>query len=88
MKTRINIIITGAGAPGIMGTIFSLKQNGDKHEVFLVGTDINPDVVGMHLCDKFYRIPSPENTEQYLNSLRDICLKEQIVKKRRFQSDG
>ena len=61
-----------------MGTIFSLKQNGDKHEVFLVGTDINPDVVGMHLCDKFYRIPSPENTEQYLNSLRDICLKEQI----------
>ena len=47
MENRpIAVIVTGAGAPGIQGTLYSLKQNYDNRSFHVIGTDINDFVVG------------------------------------------
>ena len=74
----ITVLITGAGAPGIKGTIYSLKKNFDKRKVSVVGTDIKTDVVGKYLCDSFYNIPRPTYINNYLDTLLSICRKEKI----------
>ena len=52
MENRpIAVIVTGAGAPGIQGTLYSLKQNYDNRSFHVIGTDINDFVVGKYLCD-------------------------------------
>ena len=43
---QIAVIVTGAGAPGIQGTLYSLKQNYDNRSFHVIGTDINDFVVG------------------------------------------
>lgn len=54
MENRpIAVIVTGAGAPGIQGTLYSLKQNYDNRSFHVIGTDINDFVVGKYLCDEF-----------------------------------
>ena len=46
MENRpIAVIVTGAGAPGIQGTLYSLKQNYDNRSFHVIGTDINDFVV-------------------------------------------
>lgn len=78
MNKRINVLITGAGAPGIMGTIYSLKNNYDKRKIFIVGTDMKDDVVGSYICDKFYVIPSAKKNNHYIDKLLKICKNENI----------
>ena len=51
------ILITGAGAPGIRGTLYALRQ-GDR-PVYTVGTDVNEWAVGQHLTDAFHPVPPP-----------------------------
>ncbi len=75
---NLKILVTGVGAPGIKGTIYSLKNNFDKRKITIVGTDIKNDVVGKYFCDNFYTIPKPDQTEQYLQSLLEICSIEEI----------
>lgn len=73
----INVLVTGAGAPGIMGTIYSLKKNWDNRRIRIVGVDMNPNAVGKYFCDEFYRVP--EGTSQsFPLALLDICKKEKI----------
>jgi carbamoyl-phosphate synthase large subunit len=74
----LRILITGCGAPGIKGTIYSLKNNIDGRKIDIIGTDVNAKVVGKYLCDKFYRIPKAVDTENYLDSLFNISEKEKI----------
>lgn len=74
----INVLVTGAGAPGIKGTIYSLKNNSDNREVFVIGTDMNEDVVGAHICDKFRVIPPAKKADEYLTSLLNICKKDKV----------
>jgi len=74
----LRILITGAGSPGISGTIYSLKNNFDRRNVFIVGTDKQDNVVGKYLCDKFYEIPPANNSEAYLSRLKQICKNEKI----------
>jgi len=74
---QINILITGAGAPGIAGTIYALKNNPDNVNFRVISTDINDDVVGKFLSDGFYKIPPPESND-YIQVLEDIALKENI----------
>lgn len=69
---RLKIIVTGAGAPGIRGTIYSLKNNYDHRPIEIIGTDVNFDVVGKYLCDNFYTIPKASNKSDYLKALSDI----------------
>jgi carbamoyl-phosphate synthase large subunit len=69
---KLKIIITGAGAPGIGGTIYSLKNNFDNRSIEIIGTDINDNVVGKYLCDNFYTIPKASNKSDYLEALNII----------------
>ena len=73
----ITVLITGSGAPGIQGTIYSLKNNFDKRNIQIIGTDIRVDVVGAYLCDAFYQITRPEKPK-YLEQLLSICAYENV----------
>ena len=50
-RNPIKILITGCGAPGISGTVHSLKNNPNNDKVLIVGTDTNKEAVG-----KFFAI--------------------------------
>lgn len=65
-----NILITGAGAPGIWGTCQSLKGHR------LIGTDIRADVVGKFFCDKVYLVPRPG--KEFVGKIKEIIKKEKI----------
>ena len=78
MNNELRILITGVGAPGIMGTLYSIKKNYDQRKVYLVGTDINENAVGKYLCNSFYVLPVATDAQNYLDSLKNICIKEKI----------
>jgi carbamoyl-phosphate synthase large subunit len=71
------VLITGAGAPGIAGTIYALKENPERKTFRIISTDIDENAVGKYLTDVFYQVPSPEN-EDYLPSLEEIVKSENI----------
>lgn len=73
----ITVLITGAGAPGIKGTLYSLKNNFDKRVIRTIGTDVKENAVGRFLCDKFYKIPYAIDS-LYLDSLLSICKNEKV----------
>jgi len=74
----VRVLITGAGAPGIRGTIYALRHNLDGTHVEVVGTDVNTEVVGRYLVDRFYRVP-PAESDEYVPSLIEVCRKEGIT---------
>ncbi len=78
MLKPLNILITGAGAPGIQGTIYSLKENYDQRKVTIIGTDMKDSVVGRYLTDFFYTTPAAKNEIQYLDRMLGICQKNRI----------
>jgi carbamoyl-phosphate synthase large subunit len=71
-------LITGAGAPGIRGTLYALRNNPEGLPLRLVGVDAEADVVGRFLVDSFYQVPPPEDCT-YLETLAGICKKEAIT---------
>ncbi len=73
----LNILVTGAGAPGIKGTLYSLKNNFDGCKINIIGTDAKEDVIGKYLCDSFYQIPKASEPE-YVIELGSICQNESI----------
>lgn len=77
LKDRLSILVTGAGAPGIRGTIYALRTNSDGIKVRIIGVDGNADVVGQFLLDRFYKVPFPEEAE-YIETLASICEKEDV----------
>jgi len=74
----LRVLVTGCGAPGIKGTIFSLKNNFDGRKVEIIGTDIEDEVVGKYLCDRYYKIPKAADTKNYLKALLSISDKEKV----------
>ncbi|MBV8365601.1 MAG: ATP-grasp domain-containing protein [Candidatus Eremiobacteraeota bacterium] len=72
MERPINVLVTGAGAPGIGGTVFCLRNNPDEQPVNIMGVDTNAEAVGRYLTDSFALVPPPED-DTYLNRLLDIC---------------
>jgi carbamoyl-phosphate synthase large subunit len=64
--------VTGAGAPGVAGTVFSLRENPDRREVVVGGCDTDADAVGRALCDFFFTVPAPED-EAYVSRLLTEC---------------
>ena len=77
MGNITSILITGAGAPGIAGTIYSVKNNPDNNCFNIITVDIKDNVVGKYMSDKFYHVPPPERNE-YIEVLRDIVVKENV----------
>lgn len=76
-KRAVNLIITGAGAPGIRGTIYAVRQNAERRPVRIVGLDTDPCAVGRYLTDAFQTVPAPEDPS-YIDELRRICQAESI----------
>jgi carbamoyl-phosphate synthase large subunit len=75
---RLILLVTGAGAPGIRGTLHALRNNPDGRPVRIIGVDTQAKVVGAFLVDKFYTVPPPESTE-YVESLLRICRQEDVA---------
>jgi carbamoyl-phosphate synthase large subunit len=73
----LKVLITGAGAPGIKGTLYSLKNNFDGRQVNTIGTDARKEVIGKYLCDKFYQIPMASDPK-YIEKLFSVCEKENV----------
>lgn len=71
------VLITGDGAPGIKGTLFSLKKNFNGRKIRTVGTDLRDETVGKHLCDSHYKIPLPSK-DSFIPRLLEICQKENV----------
>jgi len=77
MGNIVTVIITGGGAPGIAGTIYALRNNPENVSFRIITTDINDDVVGTYLSDKFYKVPRPES-EEYIPILQEIVRREKV----------
>ena len=77
MGDIVTVIITGGGAPGIAGTVYALRNNPDGVSFKIITTDINDDVVGKYLADKFYKVSPPESQE-YIPMLQEIVRREEV----------
>ena len=71
------VLVTGAGAPGYVGTFKSLVHNYDKREIKIIATDCKSDVIGKYYCHKFYQIPRATDKD-YMDFLRTICKIEKV----------
>ncbi len=78
MQKKIKLLVTGAGAPGIAGTIFSLRNNYDNRDLHIVTTDSKTDVAGKYISDDFYQILPASQQDLYLESLYNVCRKQNI----------
>lgn len=72
MTAPLTVLLTGAGAPGVAGTIHCLRRNEDGRQVRIVGVDISEDAVGRWLADDFATVPAPEDGT-YLDVLAGHC---------------
>jgi len=52
----ITVLVTASGAPGTAALLRALRMNGER-SLRLVGTDMSPQAVGRHFCDRFYVVP-------------------------------
>lgn len=77
MDNVISVIVTGAGAPGVAGTIYALKNNPDKADIRIITIDIRDDVAGKYISDGFYKVPPPEDSS-YAQIVKEIAAKEGI----------
>lgn len=77
MKSKLHILLTGAGAPGIRGTLYALRTNSDGVGVHVIGTDAQDDVVGKFLVDRFYQVPQADD-RRYVDALLEIARKEDV----------
>ena len=71
----MKVLVTGVGAPGIRGTLYSIRKA--FPDVKIIGVDIKKDVVGKWFVDKFYQIAEPEYLS-YIYELQKICEKEKV----------
>jgi len=68
----MNILLTGVGCPGIVGTLKALRHNPSKERVFIFGIDMDHNAVGRLMCDTFQRVSCPERAD-YIHILQRIC---------------
>jgi len=73
----ITVLVTGAGAPGLPGTVYSLRKNPDQRPVRIIGVDTQNEVAGRFLVDKFYPVPPPEDPA-YVPAMLEICRGESV----------
>ena len=77
-KVKINVLITGAGAPGISGTIYSLRNNQDNRKFNIITTDSRSEVVGRYLSDEFFVIPPASDSDKYFKAILKLCQEKKI----------
>ena len=72
----MNLLLTSCGCPGASTLIRYLrKAYGD--ELRIIGADMQDNVVGQILTDKFYTVPSG-NDDNYIDEILDIVEREEI----------
>jgi carbamoyl-phosphate synthase large subunit len=71
---KINVLMTGAGAPGAAGILKCLFQNPDIH---VTAADANPDAVGRRLAADFVPIPFAHNND-FIDVLLSACRERNI----------
>lgn len=64
------ILVTGAGAPGIRGTLYALRDG--LAGARAVGVDVSDEAVGRWLCDAFEAVPPPEDAG-YVDAMLAVC---------------
>src|SRR5664279_5605203 len=71
---EINVIMTGAGAPGARGTEYAMREGARRQGVRLriIGIDLNPTVAARGFCDTTRVVPSPKSLD-YASELAAIC---------------
>jgi carbamoyl-phosphate synthase large subunit len=75
---KVNILLTGVGAPGTWGTIMSLQKLIDYDvSIKIIGTDIQENPIGKYFVNQCYTLPEPENNT-YISELLNIVDKEDI----------
>ena len=73
-ERNINVLMTGAGAPGAAGILKCLFQNPNIH---VTAADANPDAVGRWLTDDFVTIPFAHK-ENFIETLLSVCREKDI----------
>lgn len=76
LKEHVNVLITGAGAPGAPGVIRSLKKSKD-FDIRLIGVDASNNAVGFSMVDQNYRVPKAGDSN-FIESVFEICKKEKV----------
>jgi carbamoyl-phosphate synthase large subunit len=73
-ESGINVLMTGAGAPGAAGILKCLHQNPAIH---ITAADANPDAVGRRLANGFVTIPFAKD-DQFVDKVLAICREKNI----------
>lgn len=73
----LTVLVTGAGAPGIVGTIYALKNNPDNVPIRIVAVDMRKEVVGKYLADAFHMVPAAQDPN-FTPSLLEIVQRESV----------
>ena len=71
---KINILMTGGGAPGAAGILKCLQQNKSFH---IIAADANPGAVGRYLNNNFETIPLAADTS-FADTILSLCRKRNI----------
>lgn len=77
MRQVITVLVTGGGAPGIVGTLYALRNNPDETRVRIVTCDMREDVIGKYLADAFYTVPSAESPD-FIEALLEVATQEKV----------
>jgi carbamoyl-phosphate synthase large subunit len=72
----ITVLITASGAPGTAALLRALRMNGERG-LRVVGTDMSPQAIGRHFCDRFYVVP-PGNDPAFADAVFDIVRRENV----------
>lgn len=73
---RINVLVSGIGAPGGPSIIKCLKKNGER-DIRVIVADMNPFVAGAYMADKFYTLINAEHPNFISNAL-EICQNDNV----------
>jgi carbamoyl-phosphate synthase large subunit len=72
----LTVLVTASGAPGTAALLRALRTNGERG-VRLVGTDMSPQAVGRHFCDRFYVVP-PGGDPAFADAVLDVVRRESV----------
>jgi carbamoyl-phosphate synthase large subunit len=73
---NLNILMTGAGAPGAPGIIRCYRNNGER-DINVMSADMNSKAVGAFLSDRFHVIPGATDPA-FISALMEIAVQAQI----------
>lgn len=72
----LNVLVTAVGGDAGQGLVKSLRLMSEK--VKIIGTDVEPEVPGLMMCDKGYIIAPAKEENKYVEDIVKICQQDQI----------